>query len=723
MILAVLVLPLLSALVYWFPSNNFQGLKRLSLTGLLICLVCLLWCLGHPQLTVAPLRWVLLHQADLRINLAWHIDALALSMMLVVLLIGLLVIGYSSRYLLSDPHQRRFMFWLTLIIFSVFTLLCSANLLTAFIGWQWIGFNLYWLLNHYHFDPEANRSAKKKFILNRLGDVSFLTAVALCLAHMGSTEFSDLLRLRGAQGGDGLLSWVLGLLIISVMTKSAQFPFHFWLPDTLQTPTPVSAIMHAGVINAGGFLLARLSPVLVTEPYLMQYLVMVGVLTMGAAWLCGMTQASIKKQLAYSTMGQMGFMLMQAGLGSFVGALFHLIMHGFYKVWAFLRSGETLERHPKNQQVSLMAWSVSGCLGLVFLGSMCWLFPWTSGLVMPYALIGFFMWVTLTQCLRVLCFNSGSFVARMTAIGILWLLTMAYGAGISYFHHELDGFVSQDWVSFSVFDQSMILAAILILAGWIWRSKHRRILLPISVNQAYVETAARRFILQPFRACGDVLLAHPRIMLFMQLALVALVVLVVMGHLGHLATLAASLMLIFFTAANRAPRLRARCLYLLLGQVSLALLTLSLPSSRLPGLAIFQMVNLVFIAALFLLLFTKVQQRGVNIDVKKNQFPAAASYLTIGLFCLIGLPGTSTFITELLVFRELVHAPLYLLLMVMLAFVLLAIAILHALQDFVFNAVAVERFAVKLSWFEHFILVLMLAYNIISGFLPLYFLF
>lgn len=731
MLLSLWLIPLLCALIYWLPLRDFYTLKRLSFTGLGVLAAGLLTCAvtGHY-----PADWslVLLSQPTLDVTLRLHMDTLSLSMLIAVLLIGVIVLEYAARYLYSDSHQPRFMFWLTALIFSVFTLLISGNLLTAFIGWQWIGFNLYWLLNHYHYDSEANRAAKKKFVINRLGDVCFLAAVSLSLAHFGNTDFATL-----AGAHQTMTTWILALLLIAVLTKSAQFPFHIWLPDTLQTPTPVSAMMHAGVINAGGFLVARLSPAYTTVPTLLVAMVVIGLLTMFSASFFNASQADTKKRLAYSTMSQMGFMILQAGLGCFVGAIFHLIMHGFYKAWSFLNSGNTL--YPTFARWrARTAWQWVAALllfgsGVLLIGATQTL--WTK-LLWQYPLLGFFMAITLWQVTYNVVRQPEAVVVRVSALALVYLLAAGYAWMLASFQSLLSSALPVAYSSLPWSVQGSVMALVVVGLGSGYALTHHapkayRRLVGWSLRKGAVEPFFRRVLLQPYRLLGDRLVSRhvPALALQLWFVLLVLALLVVTKFalawsvVKWLVLVCGLSMLLFFAAANRAARLRDRCVWLVMGQACLILITLLLPETSMARLAVFQLLNLGFSVVVLVLIFIKVHRGERKPTVITNQFPAMATYFTIAMFCLIGLPGTSTFVTELLVFQQVLQTDAWLMPVLMLGFVLLAVAILHILQDFLFNRRAVARFAIPLLGVEHAIFVLTLGYNVISGLLPLYFIF
>ena len=273
------------------------------------------------------------------LKLAILADPLSALMFVLVSFLGLIVTRYSINYLAGDPRQATFSRWLAITLTSVLVLVLSSNLLLFTVAWIATSLSLHQLLTFYHERPTAMMAARKKFIVSRLADACMITALVLVWRGHGTWEFHELFA-NPAASNAGL---VAGLLVAAAMLKSAQFPFHSWLPDTLETPTPVSALMHVGIINAGGFLIVRLSPLIIQSPIALNTLALLGAFTALFASVIMMTQTSIKKSLAWSTVAQMGFMMLQCGLGAFALAMMHIVAHSLYKAHAFLRSGSVVD--------------------------------------------------------------------------------------------------------------------------------------------------------------------------------------------------------------------------------------------------------------------------------------------------------------------------------------------------------------------------------------------
>lgn len=284
------------------------------------------------------------------LELGLHIDTLSLVMLNLVAFLLVVVFRYSIPYMNGDPGQSRFTRWLCLTGASVLTILISGNLVQFALAWSSTSWCLHHLLVFYPDRPGARLAARKKFIVSRLGDACLLTVIVLCWNTFHTWNFSELFSAvdRFRHGSPLFLpmeaSLISFLLVLGAMLKSAQFPFHSWLPDTMETPTPVSALMHAGIINAGGFLILRLNALVTLSPLAMTTLAIFGVFTALFASLVMLTHASVKRSLAFSTVAQMGFMMLECGVGAFSLALLHLVAHSLYKAHAFLSSGSAVNQ-------------------------------------------------------------------------------------------------------------------------------------------------------------------------------------------------------------------------------------------------------------------------------------------------------------------------------------------------------------------------------------------
>ncbi|TWU03578.1 proton-conducting transporter transmembrane domain-containing protein [Neorhodopirellula pilleata] len=285
-------------------------------------------------------------------SLSLRIDGTSLLMLTLVSFVGWVTGRFAFRYLDGEPHQGRYFRFVSWTIGAVCVMATSGNLLMLSIAWVATSLGLHQLLVHYQDRAPARRAARLKFVISRIGDVALFAGCGLLYRLFGTLELNELFVLAMTPSGpsqiaiasveSGEMGWVGFLFVLTAMTKSAQLPFHSWLPQTMETPTPVSALMHAGVVNAGGYLLIRTSPLMMLAPEALQLLAIVGAATAVFASLVMLTQTNVKKSLAYSTVAQMGFMMLQCGLGAFAAAMLHLLAHSLYKANAFLRTGSVL---------------------------------------------------------------------------------------------------------------------------------------------------------------------------------------------------------------------------------------------------------------------------------------------------------------------------------------------------------------------------------------------
>ena len=277
---------------------------------------------------------------------ALRLDAVSATMGLLVAFLGTVVLGFSRNYLAGDLGQSRFFSWMSLTLASVLTLVLSGHLLLLLASWVATSLCLHRLLLFYPERAGAAFAARKKFVFSRMGDACLLAA-ALVLHSYHDTFDLEAIFTDVARGDTGGVALSAVLLAGCAMLKSAQFPFHSWLPDTMETPTPVSAFMHAGIVNAGGFLIIRLAPIFVGAPFASGLLALAGAFTAAFGAIVMLTQPSVKRALAYSTIAQMGFMVLQCGLGAYALALLHIAAHSLYKAHAFLNSGSTIGAVPR----------------------------------------------------------------------------------------------------------------------------------------------------------------------------------------------------------------------------------------------------------------------------------------------------------------------------------------------------------------------------------------
>ena len=274
------------------------------------------------------------------ISLGFQFDDLAALMLAIVGVIGLCVHVFSIGYMRDDPARARYFWGLSIFMFSMIGIVLADNLFMMFIFWELVGFSSYFLINHWRERKSASDAAKKAFIVNRVGDFGFILGIILCYWENGTVNLGELGAAHAA-GGLVYSRLIPLLLFCGAVGKSAQLPLQVWLPDAMEGPTPVSALIHAATMVAAGiYMLCRIE-VLMVAPSL-EVIAWVGTLTALYAALCAIIQRDIKKVLAYSTLSQLGYMVAAFGMGSAGAAMFHLTTHAFFKALLFLGSGSVI---------------------------------------------------------------------------------------------------------------------------------------------------------------------------------------------------------------------------------------------------------------------------------------------------------------------------------------------------------------------------------------------
>jgi NADH-quinone oxidoreductase subunit L len=297
--------------------------------------------IAEPASYVRPLpTWI--DVGGFTVSFDLFIDQLTAVMLLVVTGVGFLVHVYSVGYMHGDERYGRFFAYLNLFLASMLILVLGSNLLTLFLGWELVGLSSYLLIGFWFEKGEYASAAKKAFITNRVGDVSFMIAMFLVFATFGTLDFLEVLPNAEALA-TGTAFVIVLLLMGGAAAKSAQIPLHVWLPDAMAGPTPVSALIHAAtMVTAGVYLLVRTSPVLIVSVEAMEVVAWIGALTALVAALIAVRQDDIKKVLAYSTVSQLGFMVLGIGVGAFRESIFHLVTHAFFKGLLFLAAGSVM---------------------------------------------------------------------------------------------------------------------------------------------------------------------------------------------------------------------------------------------------------------------------------------------------------------------------------------------------------------------------------------------
>jgi len=292
-------------------------------------------------------------------DFAFYLDQLSLVMLLVVTGVGFLIHIYSVGYMWEEGGFYRFFAYLNLFMFFMLTLVLASNYLLMFIGWEGVGLASYLLIGFWFTKDSAASAGKKAFIVNRVGDFGFLIALFLLIKHFGSLNFDQVAQsirpLSPEIGGAGLLTAIGLLLMVGAAGKSAQIPLYVWLPDAMEGPTPVSALIHAAtMVTAGVYMVARSHVIFERAPMALTVVAIVGTLTALFAATIGVTQTDIKKVLAYSTVSQLGYMFIACGVGAFSAAIFHLLTRAFFKGLLFLAAGAVIHAVSGEQDMRQM---------------------------------------------------------------------------------------------------------------------------------------------------------------------------------------------------------------------------------------------------------------------------------------------------------------------------------------------------------------------------------
>jgi NADH-quinone oxidoreductase subunit L len=298
----------------------------------------------------APYSFPLAHwirSGSFQVDFSFYLDQLSLVMLLVVTGVGFLIHIYSVGYMWDDDGYYRFMSYLNLFMFFMLTLVLAKNYLVMFIGWEGVGLASYLLIGFWFTKDSAAAAGKKAFIVNRIGDFGFLIALFLIINHFHSLDFPTVFQavapLTSETAGAGFLTAIGLLLMVGAAGKSAQIPLYVWLPDAMEGPTPVSALIHAAtMVTAGVYMVARSHVIFERAPMALTVVAIIGTLTALFAATIGIAQTDIKKVLAYSTVSQLGYMFMACGVGAFSAGIFHLMTHAFFKGLLFLAAGSVI---------------------------------------------------------------------------------------------------------------------------------------------------------------------------------------------------------------------------------------------------------------------------------------------------------------------------------------------------------------------------------------------
>jgi NADH-ubiquinone oxidoreductase chain 5 len=354
MYLAIIILPLLGSIVSGFfgrkigvSGAQFITCSAISVTTLLAVLAFFEVGLNNTPVSIQAFRWI--DSESLNISWGFNFDSLTVSMLIPVLIVSLLVHIYSIGYMSHDPHNQRFFSYLSLFTFMMVILVTANNYLLMFVGWEGVGVCSYLLVCFWFTRIAANQSSLSAFLTNRVGDCFLTIGMFAILWSFGNIDYSTVFSLA-PYISENIVTLIGICLLIGAMAKSSQVGLHVWLPMAMEGPTPVSALIHAAtMVTAGVYLLMRSSPLIEYSSTVLMLCLYLGAITTVFSSLIGLFQQDIKKVIAYSTMSQLGMMVIAVGLSSYNIALFHLINHAFYKGLLFLGAGAVIHAVADNQ--------------------------------------------------------------------------------------------------------------------------------------------------------------------------------------------------------------------------------------------------------------------------------------------------------------------------------------------------------------------------------------
>ena len=406
--LTLLFLPLLASIISGFFGKYIGDRNSEIVTSLFVSISSILSLFifynviyeGYEN-NVVIASWI--NSGSLNVNWSIKIDALSSVMLVVVTLISSLVHIYSIGYMSHDPHKPRFMAYLSLFTFAMLTLVTSDNFLQLFFGWEGVGLCSYFLIGFWFKKDSANAAAIKAFIVNRVGDFGFALGIFLIFYLFGTVNYNEVFLLIPKTLDQEIyflginlksIDLICILLFMGAMGKSAQFLLHTWLPDAMEGPTPVSALIHAAtMVTAGVFLVVRCSPIFEYSQIALNIICIVGMTTAFFAATVALVQNDIKKIIAYSTCSQLGYMFFAAGIGAYNVAIFHLFTHAFFKALLFLGAGSVIHSLNNEQDIRKMGgiWrKLPYSWGLMIVGTLALSgFPFFSGFYSKEAIIEF----------------------------------------------------------------------------------------------------------------------------------------------------------------------------------------------------------------------------------------------------------------------------------------------------------------------------------------------
>ena len=518
------LLPLLGAAANGLLGRGWSA-KRVNMvalgsTGLAFAAVLELtrefFYLGADQLPWMPasyFTWI--SAGGFRADFALQVDQLTLVMLLVVTGVGWLIHIYSTGYMSDDPGYTRFFAYLNLFMFFMLILVLAANYALMFVGWEGVGLSSYLLIGFWFLKSSATNAGNKAFWVNRIGDYGFLLGLFLMFRTFASLDFSSVFPQAAAlpveSSGHGVLTAIALLLFVGATGKSAQLPLYVWLPDAMEGPTPVSALIHAAtMVTAGVYMVARSSMIFTHAPRAMMVVAVIGAVTALFAATIALVQTDIKKVLAYSTVSQLGYMFLGLGVGAFGAGIFHLMTHAFFKGLLFLGAGSVIHAMGGEQDLRKMGglrkkipWTYGTMLmaTLAIAGA-----PGFSGFFSKDEILGSIGTGTAGQILWIV----GVVTAGLTAFYMFRLLFLAFHGAPRYDEHAVHVHESPKKMLVPL----VVLAVLSVVGGW-WAAPELfggpnyfdRFLAPVfAASGAMLEEMSRAFVLERMAATVSVAL-------------------------------------------------------------------------------------------------------------------------------------------------------------------------------------------------------------------------
>jgi NADH-quinone oxidoreductase subunit L len=353
-----LMLPLISASAITLFTQRAKSLSSfISIAAVFASFICSCLIFAQPNISAPVRNWIDIHDV-FTVPFGFVLDQLSKMMLVVVSGVGLLIHIYSLGYMREDPGKSRYFAALSLFMFAMLGIVLANNFVMLFIFWELVGFTSYVLIGHWFERDAAAEAMKKAFLTTRVGDFGFMLGILMVWITTGSIVFDDILpQLSKVTSNPGYLGTAALLIFCGAVGKSAQFPLHVWLPDAMEGPTPISALIHAAtMVAAGVYMLARVAFIIQASPIALEVIAWIGTITAVLAALMATQQDDIKRILAYSTLSQLGYMVMAIGLASNAAAMFHLFTHAFFKALLFLAAGSVIVMLHHEQNI----WKMGG---------------------------------------------------------------------------------------------------------------------------------------------------------------------------------------------------------------------------------------------------------------------------------------------------------------------------------------------------------------------------